>query len=100
MSKATGPLHPIIISEPFEQWGIDIIVEINPNSSLQNRYILTTTHYFTQWVEAVPLRKMNKDVVIKFLQENVMTRFGFPISIVFDNPYYFSYIKNFLVKRE
>ena len=35
-AKATGPLQPVIISEPFEQWGIDIIGEINPNSSLQH----------------------------------------------------------------
>ena len=35
-AKAAGPLKPVIISEPFEQWGIDIIGEINPNSSLQH----------------------------------------------------------------
>ena len=35
-ANAVGPLQPIIISEPFEQWGIDIIGEINPNSSLQH----------------------------------------------------------------
>ena len=34
LAKAVGPLQPIIISEPFEQWSIDIIGEINPNSSL------------------------------------------------------------------
>ena len=44
-------------------------------------------------VEAVPLRKVNEDVVINFLQEKIMTRFGVPISLVFDNVYYFSSIK-------
>ena len=33
-AKAVGPLKLVIISEPFEQWRIDIIGEINPNSSL------------------------------------------------------------------
>ena len=33
-AKAAGPLKPVIISEPFKQWGIDIIGEINPNYSL------------------------------------------------------------------
>ena len=33
-AKAARPLKPMIISEPFEQWGIDIIEEIYPNSSL------------------------------------------------------------------
>jgi hypothetical protein len=23
-------LHPIIVEEPFEQWGLDIIVDIHP----------------------------------------------------------------------
>ena len=36
---------------------------------------------------------MNEDVVIDFLQENIITRFGVPISLVFDNAAYFSSIK-------
>ena len=36
---------------------------------------------------------MNEDAVIDFLQENIMTRFGVPISLVFYNAYYFSSIK-------
>ena len=54
-AKAAGPLKPVIISEPFEQWGIDIIGEINPNSSLQHKYILIATDYFTRWVEDISL---------------------------------------------
>ena len=44
-------------------------------------------------MEAILLRKANKDAVIDFLQENIMTRFGVPISVVFDNVSYFSSIK-------
>ena len=33
-AKAAGPLKPVIISEPFGQWGIYIIGEISPNYSL------------------------------------------------------------------
>ena len=36
---------------------------------------------------------MNEDVVIDFLQENIRTRFGVPISLVFYNASYFSLIK-------
>ena len=49
--------------------------------------------YFTRWVESIPLRKVNEDAGINFLQENIMTRFGVPISLVFDNASYFSSIK-------
>ena len=81
------------ISEPFEQWGIDVVGEINLNSSLQHRYIVIATDYFTRWVEAIPLHKVNEDVFIDFLQENIMIRFGVPISLVFDNASYLSYVK-------
>ena len=67
LSKVAGPLQPVVILEAFEQWGIYIIGEINPNSSLQHKYILMATDYFIRWVEAMPLRKVNEDVVIKFL---------------------------------
>ena len=60
---------------------------------MHNKYILTNTDYFTIWVEAIPLQKVNKDVVIEFLQDHIMTRFGVPISLVFDNASYFSWIK-------
>ena len=36
---------------------------------------------------------MNENAVIDFLQENIMTRFGVPISLVFYNASYFSSIK-------
>ena len=88
-AKAVGPLKPMIITEPFEQWGLDIIGEIKPNSSLQHKYILTATDYFTRWVEAIPLCKINETVVIDFLQDHIMTRFGVPVSLVFDNATYF-----------
>ena len=45
-------------------------------------------------MEAVPLRKVNEDVVINFLQENVIIiRFGVPISLVFYNASYLPSIK-------
>ena len=34
--KAAGSLQPVTISDPFEQWGINVIGEINMNYSLQH----------------------------------------------------------------
>ena len=51
------------------------------------------TDYLTIWVEAIPLRKVKEDAAMDFLQENIRTRFGVPISLVFDNTSYFSSIK-------
>ena len=68
----------MVITEPFEQWGMDIIGEINLSSPLQHKYILTPTDYFTRWVEAISLRKVNEDAVMEFLQDHIMTTFGVP----------------------
>ena len=82
-----------MITEPFEKWGMDIIGEINPNYSLQHKYILMATDYFTRWDKSIPLRKVNEDAVMDFLQYHIMTRFGVPIYLVFDNATYFSSIR-------
>jgi hypothetical protein len=49
------PLQPMTIDTPFKQWGLDIIGEINPNSSKKHKYILTKMDYFIRWTEAIPL---------------------------------------------
>jgi hypothetical protein len=80
----------VIVSRSFEQWGLDIIGEITPNSSKLHKYILTTTDYFTKWEEAIPLNHVNKKVVIQFIEQQLITRFGLPSILVFDNASYFS----------
>ena len=60
---------------------------------MQLKHILAATDYFTRWVEAIPLHKVNEDVVMYFLQDHIMTRFGVPISLVFYNATYFSSIR-------
>ena len=49
--------------------------------------------YFTRWVEDILLRKVNEDAVMDFLQDQIMTKFGVPISLGFDNATYFYSIK-------
>ena len=44
-------------------------------------------------MEAIPLRKVNEDAVMNFLQDHIITRFGVPISLVFYKASYFSSIK-------
>jgi hypothetical protein len=88
--RAVIPLHLVTISRPFEQWGIDVIGQITPNSLKQHEYILTATDYFTIWVEAIPLTQVNEKVVFQFLEQQLITRFGIPSVLAFYNVAYFS----------
>ena len=78
-------MKPIHINGPFQQCGLDFIGEINPHSSGQHKWILVATDYFTKWIEAIPTKNANHQVVIKFLNENIFTRFGCPTKLVTDN---------------
>ena len=64
---------------------MDFIGEINPHSSGQHRWILVATDYFTNWIEAIPTRKKDHNVVINFLIENIFSRFGCPHKLITDN---------------
>eukprot|EP00253_Pinus_taeda_P001458 PITA_01458 len=99
--ESAFPLQPVNIEQPFEQWGLDIIGEITPNSSKQHKYILTATDYFTKWVEAIPLKTTNYEAIIEFIDQFIITRFGVPNALVFDNASYFSgnAMFDFTIKR-
>jgi hypothetical protein len=57
--RAVVPLQLVIVSRPFEKWGLDVIEEITLSSSKQHKYILTATDYFTKWAEVIPLTHVN-----------------------------------------
>jgi hypothetical protein len=87
--RTTTPLQPVTISRPFEQRGLDIIGEITLGYSKQHKYILTSTDYFTKWVETIPLTHVNEKVVIQFIEQKLITRFGVTFVLIFDNETYF-----------
>jgi hypothetical protein len=90
MKNETFPLQPVTVDTPFQQWGLDIIGPINPSSSQQHKYILTSIDYFTRWSEDVPLKVVNTNQVVSFLNSHIITRFGILECPVFDNASYFS----------
>jgi hypothetical protein len=79
------PLKPVKVSPPFQQWALDFIGEIHPSSSGQHRWIMTTTYYFTKWIEAIPTRTTTDKVIMIFLEENILSRFGCLEVIIIDN---------------
>ena len=79
------PLKPISVEILFQQWGLDFIGEIHPPSSAQHKWILTAIDYFTNWIEAIPSRQATDFVIISFIENNILSRFGCPQNIITDN---------------
>ena len=73
------------MNDPFQQWRLDFIGEINPSSSGHHKWILVDTYYFTKWIEVVPTRVSTHQVIMNFLYENIFIRFGFPVRLVTNN---------------
>lgn len=46
------------------------------------------TFYFTKWVEEIPLKVANSENIIEFIYKFIITRFGLPSSLMFDNASY------------
>ncbi len=65
-------MNPTIQPWPFRGWGIDMIGMINPPLSKRHKFILVATDYFTKWVEAIPLKKVDSWDAIQFVQEHII----------------------------
>ena len=81
------PLNPILVVDLFDVWGIDFMGPFP--SSLGYLYILVGVDYVSKWVEAVPCRAVDDRVVLKFLKENIFSRFGVPKAIISDGGSHF-----------
>ncbi|CAA7395940.1 unnamed protein product [Spirodela intermedia] len=78
--------------EIFDVWGIDFM---GPFPSAEKyEYILLAVDYVSKWVEAIPTRTNDHKIVMKFVQENIFSRFGCPRVIISDGGTHFTN-KNF-----
>ena len=81
------PLNPILVVELFDIWGIDFMGPF-PTSFIYT-YILVEVEYVSKWVEAVSCRGADHKTVLKFLKENIFSRFGVPKAIISDGDSHF-----------
>ncbi|RVW78259.1 Transposon Tf2-2 polyprotein [Vitis vinifera] len=81
------PLNPILIVDLFYVWGIDFMGPFP--MSFGHSYILVGVDYVSKWVEAIPCRTNDHKVVLKFLKENIFSRFGVPKVIISDGGTHF-----------
>ena len=81
------PLNPILVVELFDVWGIDFMGPFP--TSFGYAYILVGVDYVSKWVEAVSCKATDHKAVLKFLKENIFSRFGVPKAIISDGGSYF-----------
>ena len=81
------PLNPILVLEIFDCWGIDFMGPFP--SSFGYHFILVAVDYVSKWVEAIASRTNDHRVVVKFLKENIFSRFGMPRAMISDGGKHF-----------
>jgi hypothetical protein len=81
------PLTNIYELEIFDTWGIDFMGPFP--SSYGFIYILVAVDYVSKWVEAQATKTNDAQVVIKFLKDHILTRFGIPRFIISDGGSHF-----------
>ena len=81
------PLNPILVVDVFYVWGIDFMGPFP--SSFGYIYILVEVDYVSKWVEALPCKAADHRVVLKFLKEDIFSRFGVPKAIINDGGSHF-----------
>ncbi|XP_058217027.1 uncharacterized protein LOC131327924 [Rhododendron vialii] len=81
------PLTNIMVVEIFDCWGIDFMGPFPV--SFGNLYILLAVDYVSKWVEAIATRTNDAKVVVEFLKDNILSRFGMPRAIISDQGTHF-----------
>ena len=90
LSSTEIPLISVNPSLTFKIWAIDFI-EPFPIPAKQSgaRYIITVVEYVTKWAIAKPVDTCSSEVVDKFIYENIITRFGCPLTLISDQGTHF-----------
>ncbi|XP_021715276.1 uncharacterized protein LOC110683243 [Chenopodium quinoa] len=82
--RPASSLSAISSPLPFAKRGVDILGPYTPASG-QRRVVFVAVDYFTKWVEAEAVRGIKWKNVSAFIWKSIITRFGVPQSMVFDN---------------
>ena len=80
-------LQPILSVKVFDVWSIDFMGPFS--NSFGNLYILVVVDSMSKWVEDVPRKTNDNNIVVKFLKENIFSRFSAPRAIIRDNETHF-----------
>jgi hypothetical protein len=80
-------------TKPFMKQGLDFIGPIKPigiGRYIGNKYSLVVIDYATKWVKVKTLSIDITIVLVKFIYEFILTRFGCPLTLVSDQSVHFT----------
>ena len=80
-------LNLILVVDIIDVWGLDFIGSFP--TSFGYSYILVGVDFVSKWVEAIPCKTNDHRVVLKFLKENVFSKFGVSKVIISDGGTHF-----------
>ncbi|XP_020676518.2 uncharacterized protein LOC110095352 [Dendrobium catenatum] len=83
----SGPKMKVRIKRLGYYWltMIQVVGPIDPPSSKGHRFILAATDYFSKWTEAIPLKEVKSEDVMRFFRDHVVYCFGVPCRIISNN---------------
>ena len=55
-----------------------------PAKRIGARYIITAVEYVTKWEKVEPIDTCSSEIATKFIYENIITRFGCPLTLISD----------------
>ena len=79
----SGPLQPMLTGAPMERLHLDVTGP-HPRSRRGSVFIITCIDPFTKWAEAFPAPNKEAATIARIIVEQVICRFGTPLSIVTD----------------
>ena len=89
------PLYPVVFVGPFTKWGIEFMT-CNPHSAQGHGYNIVAVDYFTKWSKGMPTFDNTGKIVVLFIFNHIVTRFGVPQAIVTDHG---SHFHNFMMSK-
>ena len=89
--QKAGELRSVIQFKPLDMIGMDYVGPINPLcKATRNIYILIVVHYFSRFVWAIGVQKVDQVSIIKALLEHVFPVVGWPLTVYTDNGSHFT----------
>ena len=84
------PLAPQVTLQAFDKWAIYFVGPINPPAKKSGaRYIITTTEYLPRWDKAQLVKDCSAATAVKFIFDNILSRFGCPRILMSDQGSHF-----------